>query len=212
MNGDDPEAVVHVARIAIEFRQQFKKDVVVDMFCYRRHGHNEADEPAFTQPLMYRKIAQHPTTRTIYAERLVAEGVLTAEEAERMVTDFLAHLETQFEAAKGYKPNKADWLEGSWSGIEAASGEDRRGETGAPLEALRAVGTALTRVPDDVQPASHPAPHPRQQAQDARNRRRTSTGRRPRRSPSARCWSKARRCGSRARIAAAAPSRTATRC
>ena len=148
VNGDDPEAVVHIARIATEFRQRFKKDVVVDMICYRRHGHNEADEPAFTQPLMYRKIAQHPTTRTIYAERLVAEGVLTAEEAERMVTDFLAHLESQFEAAKGYKPNKADWLEGSWSGMEVASGEDRRGETGAPLETLRAVGSALTRVPD----------------------------------------------------------------
>ena len=148
VNGDDPEAVVHIARIATEFRQRFKKDVVVDMICYRRHGHNEADEPAFTQPIMYRKIAQHPTTRTLYAERLVAEGVLTAEEGERMVTDFLAHLESQFEAAKGYKPNKADWLEGSWSGMEVASGEDRRGETGAPLETLRAVGTALTRVPE----------------------------------------------------------------
>ncbi|HEX2115096.1 MAG TPA: 2-oxoglutarate dehydrogenase E1 component [Alphaproteobacteria bacterium] len=149
VNGDDPEAVVHVARIATEFRQRFKKDVVVDMMCYRRHGHNEADEPAFTQPIMYREIAKHPTTRMIYAERLVKEGVLTAEEAERMVTDFQAHLESQFEAAKGYKPNKADWLEGKWAGLEVASGEDRRGETGAPVQALREVGGALTRVPDN---------------------------------------------------------------
>jgi 2-oxoglutarate dehydrogenase E1 component len=149
VNGDDPEAVVHVARIATEFRQRFKKDVVIDMFCYRRHGHNESDEPAFTQPLMYRKIASHPTTRAIYAERLVAEGVLPADGGERMVAEFQAHLESQFEAAKGYKPNKADWLEGKWTGFEIASGEDRRGDTEAPHEALRDVGAALTRVPGD---------------------------------------------------------------
>jgi 2-oxoglutarate dehydrogenase E1 component len=149
VNGDDPEAVVHVARIATEFRQRFKKDVVVDMMCYRRHGHNEGDEPGFTQPIMYREIAKHPTTRTIYAEQLVREGVITSEESERMVADFQAHLESQFEAAKGYKPNKADWLEGKWSGLEVASGEDRRGETGASLQALREVGGALTRVPED---------------------------------------------------------------
>jgi 2-oxoglutarate dehydrogenase E1 component len=148
VNGDDPEAVVHVARIATEFRQRFKKDVVVDMMCYRRHGHNEGDEPGFTQPIMYREIAKHPTTRTIYAEQLVREGVITSEESERMVADFQAHLESQFEAAKGYKPNKADWLEGKWTGIEVASGEDRRGETGASLQALRDVGGALTRVPE----------------------------------------------------------------
>ena len=148
VNGDDPEAVVHVARISTEFRQRFKKDVILDMICYRRHGHNEGDEPSFTQPIMYREIAKHPTTRTIYAERLVKEGVLTAEEAKRQVTDFSAHLESQFEAAKGYKPNKADWLEGKWSGFEVASGEDRRGETGASLQALREVGGALTRVPE----------------------------------------------------------------
>ncbi len=149
VNGDDPEAVVHVARIATEFRQRFKKDVVIDMFCYRRHGHNEADEPAFTQPLMYRKIAKHPTTRASYAERLAAEGVITADEGDRMVGEFQAHLESQFEAAKGYKPNKADWLEGKWSGMEIASGEDRRGETSVSMEALRTVGAALTRVPDN---------------------------------------------------------------
>jgi 2-oxoglutarate dehydrogenase E1 component len=148
VNGDDPEAVVHVARIATEFRQHFKKDVIVDMFCYRRHGHNEADEPAFTQPIMYRTIASHPTTRQIYVKRLVEEGVIGEAEGEAMVSDFLAYLDSQFEAAKGYRPNKADWLEGAWTGLEAASGEDRRGETAVATELLREVGTALTHVPE----------------------------------------------------------------
>ncbi len=148
VNGDDAESVVHVARIATEFRQRFKKDAIVDMFCYRRHGHNESDEPAFTQPLMYRKIAEHPTTRQIYAERLVAEDVVSGEEADRIASDFQAHLEVQFAAANSYKPNKADWLEGAWSGLEVASGDDRRGETQAAVELLREVGQALTRVPE----------------------------------------------------------------
>jgi len=150
VNGDDPEAVVHVCRIATEFRQRFKQDVVVDMFCYRRHGHNETDEPAFTQPLMYRAIANHPTTRQVYADRLVAEGVVTPEQAEGMVTEFQAHLETQFEAAKGYKPNKADWLEGKWAGLEVASGDERRGETAVSMELLREVGTAISRLPAEL--------------------------------------------------------------
>jgi 2-oxoglutarate dehydrogenase E1 component len=149
VNGDDPEAVVHVARIATEYRLQFKKDVVVDMFCYRRHGHNEGDEPAFTQPLMYRAIAEHPTTREIYAARLAEEGIVPAAETNKMVGDFQAHLDSQFEAAKGYRPNKADWLEGAWSGLAVASGDDRRGETSVPMALLQEVGTAITRVPAD---------------------------------------------------------------
>ncbi|HUL05726.1 MAG TPA: 2-oxoglutarate dehydrogenase E1 component [Candidatus Acidoferrum sp.] len=149
VNGDDPESVVHVARIAMEFRQQFKKDVVIDMFCYRRFGHNESDEPAFTQPLMYKRIAKHPTTRTIYSDRLVQEGVISAEEAKRVVDDFQARLEGEFAAAPGYKPNKADWLEGAWSGFETASGEDRRGETSLPIQTLKEIGKALAGVPKD---------------------------------------------------------------
>src|SRR6185312_11860407 len=148
VNGDDPEAVVHVARIATEFRHRFKKDVVIDMFCYRRHGHNEADEPAFTQPIMYRTIASHPTTRQIYAQRLIEAGILSEEEAEKMVADFHAQLDAEFEAAKSYRPNKADWLEGAWTGFEAASGEDRRGITAVPMELLSEVGHALARVPE----------------------------------------------------------------
>ncbi len=149
VNGDDPESVVHVARIATEYRQQFKKDVVIDMFCYRRYGHNEGDEPAFTQPQMYRRIAAHPTTRTLYAERLAREGVLSAGEADALVSEFQARLESEFEVASSYKPNKADWLEGVWSGIEIASGDDRRGDTAMPIDRLRAVGMKLAEVPED---------------------------------------------------------------
>jgi len=152
VNGDDPEAVVHVARIATEFRQQFKKDVVLDMFCYRRFGHNEGDEPAFTQPLMYRTIAKHPTTRAIYAQRLTEEGTIGAGEGDRMATEFYDRLEREFEAATSYKPNKADWLEGAWAGLAIASGDDRRGETTVPLETLQRIGTALTQLPGDFHP------------------------------------------------------------
>jgi 2-oxoglutarate dehydrogenase E1 component len=147
VNGDDPEAVVHVARIAVEFRQTFNKDVVVDMFCYRRFGHNEGDEPAFTQPLMYKKIAKHPSTRKIYAGKLVAEKVIEAAEPENAVKQWNEHLEAEFEAATSYKVNKADWLEGAWSGMEQVKGYDaRRGVTETSMETLREIGQALTRV------------------------------------------------------------------
>jgi 2-oxoglutarate dehydrogenase E1 component len=149
VNGDDAEAVVHVCRIASEFRQRFKKDVVVDMFCYRRFGHNEGDEPAFTQPLMYKAIGAHKSVRTIYAEKLIGEGVVTAEEAANQDKDFQTYLESEFEASKSYKPNKADWLEGAWAGFDAAGDEYMRGDTAATEEQLRQVGKALVHVPDD---------------------------------------------------------------
>jgi 2-oxoglutarate dehydrogenase E1 component len=148
VNGDDPEAVIEAARVAVEFRQEFKKDVVIDLFCYRRHGHNESDEPAFTQPLMYRAIARHPTTRQLYAERLVAAGVIGESEVEAMASRFIADLETQFAAAKGYRPNKADWLEGAWAGFEPAPDDDRRGDTAASFELLREVGHGLVTAPE----------------------------------------------------------------
>jgi 2-oxoglutarate dehydrogenase E1 component len=148
VNGDDPESVVHVARIATEFRHRFKKDVVVDIFCYRRHGHNEADEPAFTQPIMYRTIAAHPTTREIYRQRLIDEGLFAAADADGIEKAFLARLEAEFEAAKSYRPNKADWLEGAWKGFTVATSDDRRGKTAVDLAALRQVGAALTHVPE----------------------------------------------------------------
>src|SRR6516165_361113 len=140
VNGDDPEAVVEVARTAVEYRQRFKKDVVIDLFCYRRHGHNEVDDPAFTQPLMYRTIAGHPTTREIYATRLVAAGVVDEAQVAAMGARFVAELETQYEAGKSYRSNKADWLEGAWAGFAQAPEDDRRGDTSVSIEVLREVG------------------------------------------------------------------------
>ncbi|MCW5752581.1 MAG: 2-oxoglutarate dehydrogenase E1 component [Alphaproteobacteria bacterium] len=148
VNGDDPEAVVHVCKIATEFRQRFNKDVVVDMFCYRRHGHNETDEPFFTQPLMYSKIASHAPVRQIYAEKLIGEQVVTEDEVRTMSDRFQATLEEEFTAAKAYKPNKADWLEGRWTGFGRATPDARRGATSVPLATLREVGAALCRLPE----------------------------------------------------------------
>ena len=149
VNGDDPEATVHVARIAMEYRQRFKSDVVLDIFCYRRSGHNESDEPAFTQPLMYKKIAEHPSVRTLYAKRLEDEGVLKPGAADRIVEEFQAKLEDEFQVAEGYKVNKTDWLEGRWAGLEAASGEARRGETAVETDVLREVGFAISEPPQN---------------------------------------------------------------
>ena len=147
VNGDDPEAVVHVARIATEFRQQFKGDVVIDLYCYRRFGHNEGDEPAFTQPLMYKKIKDKPTTRELYAAQLEREGVATANDSKAMVDEFNKYLEDAFEATKSYKPNKADYLEGRWSGMKVAYGDDRRGDTAVPMARLKEVGNAIASIP-----------------------------------------------------------------
>jgi 2-oxoglutarate dehydrogenase E1 component len=149
VNGDDPEAVVHVAKIATEFRQKFQKPVVIDMFCYRRHGHNESDEPAFTQPLMYQAIKTHPSTVEIYAKRLSEEGVVSAEETAGMIAGFRARLEQEWAAADSYKPNKADWLDGRWSEIGFADDEVRRGQTGVGIDTLREVGRRITAIPQD---------------------------------------------------------------
>ena len=133
VNGDDPEAVVFVAKIATEFRQQFQKPVVIDMFCYRRFGHNEGDEPAFTQPLMYKTIRAHKTALAIYAEKLVGEGVIAEGEAEKLQAAWRQRLDEEFEAAQSFKPNKADWLDGAWSRMHAARLDEddaRRGRTG----------------------------------------------------------------------------------
>jgi 2-oxoglutarate dehydrogenase E1 component len=150
VNGDDPEACVHVARIATEYRQRFKKDVVIDLWCYRRHGHNESDEPMFTQPRMYKKIAQQLTTRQLYADRLEADGLLEPGEGDRIVSDFVARLDEEFEASAAYKPNKANWLEGRWEGLQAASGEARRGETAVPTNVLQEVGHAISESPQNM--------------------------------------------------------------
>ncbi len=151
VNGDDPEAVVFAVKVAVEFRQLFHKPVVIDMFCYRRFGHNEGDEPSFTQPLMYKKIRQQPTTLEIYSKKLISEGVVTEGEVDKMKADWRSRLEAEHEAGQAYKPNKADWLDGRWAGLKAvASTQDdaRRGETGAPLPLLKEIGAKITQIPE----------------------------------------------------------------
>jgi len=148
VNGDDPEAVVHVARIATEFRQLFHKDVVVDMFCYRRFGHNETDEPAFTQPLMYRAIKDHASVLSLYSSRLVDEGTLSSDDVQAMTAGFNARLDEEYESSKAHRPNRADWLDGRWTGMSIAPAGDRRGETAAPRDMLLEVGRGLTTIPE----------------------------------------------------------------
>jgi 2-oxoglutarate dehydrogenase E1 component len=149
VNGDDPEAVVFCAKVATEFRQRFHKPVVIDMFCYRRFGHNEGDEPSFTQPLMYKKIRAHKSTLELYGAKLEQEGVVTAGEVDKMKADWRAKLEAEHEAGQAYRPNKADWLDGRWSGLKATKELDdpRRGQTGVALDTLKEIGRKITEVP-----------------------------------------------------------------
>src|ERR1700722_15823287 len=147
-NGDDPEAVVYAAKVATEYRQKFGKDAVIDMFCYRRFGHNEGDDPTMTQPLMYAIIKAHPSTRELYGRRLVEEGVITQADLDGWISEFEAFLDTEFEAGKSYQADKADWLDGKWSHMALAEGEERRGQTAVPAQKLRDIGLKLTAIPD----------------------------------------------------------------
>ncbi|MFZ5608078.1 MAG: 2-oxoglutarate dehydrogenase E1 component [Pseudomonadota bacterium] len=151
VNGDDPEAVVYATKVATEFRQTFRRDVVIDLICYRRFGHNESDEPAFTQPLMYQAIRKHPSVVKVYADRLKAEGLIDDDKLARMEASFSDMLEEEFAAAESYKPNKADWFGGIWAGFgkpQEAEGQARRADTGVGEETLREIGKALTFVPE----------------------------------------------------------------
>ncbi len=151
VNGDDPEAVVFAAKVATEFRQKFHKPVVIDMWCYRRFGHNEGDEPAFTQPLMYKKIRGQKSTLELYSAKLVAEGVVTQAEIDGMKAEWKAKLEVEFEIGQGYKPNKADWLDGRWSGFKAIkedADDPRAGQTGVPAKILKDITRKITDVPE----------------------------------------------------------------
>ncbi len=150
VNADDAEAVIHASRIATEFRQTFGVDVVLDIICYRRFGHNEGDEPSFTQPQMYRQIAGQPGTRELYGRQLISEGVMTADEVQGVLDTHTQYLNEEFEAGTTYRPNKADWLGGSWTGLKKAYGEDRRGETSVDLDRLRHIGKVMTTVPDGL--------------------------------------------------------------
>ena len=147
-NGDAPEAVVYVAKVATEYRQKFGKDVVIDMFCYRRFGHNEGDDPTMTQPLMYAKIKDHPTVRELYGRRLVEEGVAAQGDIDGWVSQFEAFLEAEFEAGKTYHADKADWLDGKWAHVAKAEGDERRGDTAVPLQRLKDIGEKITAIPE----------------------------------------------------------------
>ncbi|MCC6719281.1 MAG: 2-oxoglutarate dehydrogenase E1 component [Acetobacteraceae bacterium] len=149
VNGDNPEATVWAARMATEFRMEFGCDIVLDIVCYRRHGHNETDEPAFTQPIMYKAIKDLKTTRALYADKLTAEGVVTPDETKRLWDEFAATLEASYQAAQTYKPNKADWLEGHWSGLSTPDRESEwtDGDTSVTPEDLRRIGAAISTVP-----------------------------------------------------------------
>jgi len=150
VNGDDPEAVTFAAKVATEYRQEFGKDVVLDMFCYRRFGHNEGDDPSFTQPLMYKRIKDLPSTREIYSGKLERESLLGPGEADGAVKRFEGFLDEEFEAAKAYRANKADWLDGAWAGLGLPEDDDRRGQTAAALDRLRELGRRFTEIPQGV--------------------------------------------------------------
>jgi len=150
VNGDDPEAVVFAAKVATEYRQQFHRPVVVDMICYRRFGHNEGDEPAFTQPIMYKRIKAHETTLTIYSKKLIAEGVLSQAEVDQMKADWRAKLEIEFAEGDNYTPQKTDWFDGAWKNLKRAEKDGaRRGDSGVKEQVLKEIGTKLATIPND---------------------------------------------------------------
>ena len=149
VNGDDPEAVVHVCRLAAEFRNKFKTDVIVDMFCYRRAGHNEMDLPEFTQPLMYKKIKEHRSTLKIYEKKLIGENILSKEDSKKFEEEYKNFLDNEFSLSKTYKPNKADWLEGSWKGLSTASFDARRGKTAVEKNDLISISVAIHKLPEE---------------------------------------------------------------
>jgi 2-oxoglutarate dehydrogenase E1 component len=149
VNGDDPEAVTFAAKVATEYRQLFGKDVVIDMFCYRRFGHNEGDDPTMTQPLMYAKIKNHPSVRDLYAQRLVGEGVASQGDVDGWVAEFDKFLDQEFDAGKAYLANKADWLDGKWAGLALPTGDERYA-TGVPKQKLLDLGRKMTSIPERI--------------------------------------------------------------
>ncbi|WP_252258099.1 2-oxoglutarate dehydrogenase E1 component [Erythrobacter aurantius] len=153
VNGDDPEAVTFACKLAVEYRQTFHRDVVIDMWCYRRFGHNEGDEPKFTQPLMYEMIGKHPKVSRVYEQRLIAEGVIEEGHRDQVTAEFVAMLEEEFEAAKSYSANQADWFGGRWSGFNKPADDEtarRNIETAIEPKMFDRIGTVLTTVPDSV--------------------------------------------------------------
>ena len=150
VNGDDCEAVIYAARVATEFRQKFNKDVVLDVFCYRRFGHNEGDDPTFTQPLMYKKIKSHKSVADTYAEKVINEKLFDNNKVLNMKSDFIKHLDSEFEAAKSFKPNKADWLDGFWANMKSSRGSKRKISTSISKSDFKNIGSKVTSYPESL--------------------------------------------------------------
>jgi 2-oxoglutarate dehydrogenase E1 component len=148
VNGDDPEAVVHCAKIATEYRQKFNRDVVIDMVCYRRFGHNEGDEPSFTQPMMYKKIRSHPTTLSIYGSKLSQEGLISNADVLNEKNKFKNFLEKEFESSKNYK-SELKWFDGAWSRFKPGLGKDKRGVSGVDKKKLLEISKKISSVPSN---------------------------------------------------------------
>jgi 2-oxoglutarate dehydrogenase E1 component len=149
VNGDDPEAAVYAARIATDFRLKFNRDVVIDLICYRRFGHNEGDEPSFTQPLMYKKIRSHPSPVKVYGEKLINERSISIDYLNGAIKKFKDLLNEQFENAKDYKP-KIEWFEGTWSRYRPERGKDKRGVTGSEIKKLREISDKINTIPAEI--------------------------------------------------------------
>ena len=147
-NGDDPEAVVHCAKIATEYRQKFNRDVVIDIVCYRRFGHNEGDEPSFTQPIMYKKIRSHPTTLSLYGKQIIFEGLFTENSLNNKKNEFKKYLESEFQSSKNYK-SELKWFDGVWSRFKPGLGKDKRGVSGVKKNELIEIGKKITTIPDN---------------------------------------------------------------
>ncbi len=148
VNGDDPEAVVHCAKIATEYRQKFNRDVVIDMVCYRRFGHNEGDEPSFTQPIMYKKIKSHPSTLNLYGKKLSQEGLTSEKKLQEEKIQFKNYLEKEFKTSKNYK-SELKWFDGAWSRFKPGLGKDKRGVSGVDKEKLNKIGKKIFSIPSN---------------------------------------------------------------
>ena len=150
VNGDDCEAVIYAARVATEFRQKFNKDVVIDVFCYRRFGHNEGDDPTFTQPLMYKKIKSHKSVADTYASKIISEKLFDEIKVSSMKSDFVQFLDSEFEAAKSFKPNKADWLDGFWANMKSSRGSKRKILTSISKDNFIDIGNKISSYPENL--------------------------------------------------------------
>lgn len=152
VNGDDLEAVVHACELAAEWRQTFQSDVVVDIVCYRRFGHNEIDEPSFTQPKMYKVIRSHPQALDLYEKQLIEMGQLSKEEIDALHKKVNSILNEEFISSKEYVPNRRDWLAAYWAGFKSPEQLSRIRNTGVKPEILKNVGKAITSLPETFKP------------------------------------------------------------